>query len=275
MGVWEIITGKQPLMKSMPAGKFGMPGTSTTEDEISSLLNRKFIPVSRVQTNPLKGTYDSLAAANDYALAKRGSGDLQSIRQLVIPVAVAGEVIGSPFQLGECTGILLAPRICGDNGIESESSESARIYLQINNSGVWVPFSFNLFVVGSQKGDAQFVAGPIATLRVQVVNITQDPVNQPNVYLWLMRGITVVGQFGAAVGYGPPLSSNIGGAPSTQVTTSGGAETAGGGQSGGGQSGGGGTSGGGGGGGGTGGGGGGGGTGGGGGGKGGGGGGLK
>src|SRR6266404_4614587 len=213
MGVWEFITGQQPLMRPVPAGKRTLLGTSTSEAEIIRAINRPFVPVHRVQTDPLHGTYDSLAANQDYQLARRGSGDLQSIRSIVVPVSVAGEIAGSPFSVGECTGILLAPRIAGDNGLESESSDTARIYVQINNCGVWIPMSFNLVAQGSQKGDAQFIAGPIATLRIQVVAITQDPTFQPNVYLLLMRGVTIVGQFGAAVGYGPPMAVSSAGVP--------------------------------------------------------------
>lgn len=220
MGVWEVLTGQQPLMKPVPAGKHTLPGVSTTESEIERLINAPFVRKPMVNPEFLHGTLDTLAASKDYELAKRGSGDLQSIRALVIPVTAVGEVTGSPFQLGECTGLLLAPRVCGDNGVEAESSDSARIYVQINNCGVWIPLSFNLAAQGSQKGDAQFIAGPIATLRIQVVNITQDPAFQPNVYLLLMRGVTIVGQFGAAVGYGPPIAVSSAGS-ATPVIVSG------------------------------------------------------
>lgn len=220
MGVWEVITGQQPLMKPVPAGRSTLPGVSTPESEIEALINKPFVHKPKVNPDFLHGTLDTLAASKDYELAKRGSGDLQSIRALVIPVTTTGEITGSPFQLGECTGILLAPRVCGDNGLESESSDTARIYVQINNCGVWIPLSFNLAAQGSQKGDAQFIAGPIATLRIQVVNVTQDPANQPNVYLLLMRGVTIVGQFGAAVGYGPPIAVSSAGS-ATPVTVAG------------------------------------------------------
>lgn len=226
LGILEILAGKQPLfrstgrMQSIADIEQEFPAFINSRDE-SSLIGRssgevlleraavaKFRPKAGDFAGGLHGTYDSLAAARDYQLAKRGSGDLQSVRQLVISCLAKGEIPGSPFQLGECTGILLAPRTVGDNGIEVESSDTARIYLQVNNSGVWIPFSFNLAAQGNQKGDANFIAGPIATLRVQVVNPTQDTQFQPNIYLLLMRGFTVVGSFGAAVGYGPPQGVN-------------------------------------------------------------------
>lgn len=222
VGILEILAGKQPLFRSTGRAQ----SISDIEQEFPAFINSRSqselvgrssgeVVLERAAVAPfrpkvgdfaggLHGTYDSLAASRDYELAKRGSGDLQSVRQLVVSCLTRGEVPGSPFQLGECTGILLAPRTVGDNGIEVESSDTARIYLQVNNSGVWLPFSFNLAAQGNQKGDANFIAGPIATLRIQVVNVTQDTQFQPNIYLLLMRGFTVVGSFGAAVGYGPP-----------------------------------------------------------------------
>lgn len=158
MGLLEILRGEQPLFKS--DGRAA--SVAEIEREFPAFINHaNVLPPTTVRTPSenylaraarapfvhhasdvrpdLHGTYDSLASNRDYLLAKRGSGDLQSVRQLVVPVVTAGEVKGSPFDLGECTGILLAPRTVGDNGQEVESSDTARIYLQVNNSGVWIP----------------------------------------------------------------------------------------------------------------------------------------
>lgn len=233
MSILEILRGEQPLFKSTSranmvseiekefpafinhnAGIVPEPTRTPGENFLARAARAPFVHHPSDVRPDLHGTYDSLASNRDWELAKRGPGDLQSVRQLVVPVITAGEISGSPFNLGECTGILLAPRTVGDNGQEVESSDTARIYLQVNNSGVWIPFSFNLLAQGGQKGDATFIAGPIATLRIQVVVVTQDATFQPNMYLLLMRGFTIVGTFGAAVGYGPPQGGSV------QTTTS-------------------------------------------------------
>src|SRR5258705_10388746 len=120
-------------------------------------MQRPYKPDKIIPEHPVAGSFDTLAAARDQALAQRGSGDLQSIRQIVIPCLSAGEVRGSPFSFGETTGLLLAPRTPSElQGTEVESSDTARIYVMVNNSNVWIPMSFNLAAQGSQKGDAQY-----------------------------------------------------------------------------------------------------------------------
>src|SRR5437016_2183586 len=226
MSFFDILSGKKPLVKGSKVAKIltgigasdvlsgGLPFLRhprsdlmlTVEQEFSALFNLPAVIREGPTAPALKGTFDTLAAARDSELAFRG-GDLQNIKQLVIPVLTAGEVSGSPFSIGECTGLLLAARTTGDSGMEYESSDTARIYVEINRSSVWIPMSFNIAAQGSQKGDAQFIAGPISWLRIRVVNITQD-ITQPIMILWLMRGVAITGQFGGAVSYGGAINTS-------------------------------------------------------------------
>ena len=83
MSLLDVLSGKVPLMK--PA-----PNSASSSKSIGEMLVGKFDTTLTPAVDPLVGSYDMQAASRDYQLAKRGSGDLQSMRPIIIDATVTG-----------------------------------------------------------------------------------------------------------------------------------------------------------------------------------------
>src|SRR5438445_108901 len=86
IGLIDVFTGAMPILKQPSRAAL-----NTIEAELTHFLQSPFKQEIIRSIEPLKGSFDTLVAARDAELGLRG-GDLQNIKQLIIPVQNTGEI---------------------------------------------------------------------------------------------------------------------------------------------------------------------------------------
>lgn len=237
MGLREIIS-KGTEWLNVPR-RSHLLAVAVLEDDLRRALVGSYKPGPFIPSDPPDPTFKSLADLEDRKQQQRAGQDLRQFQQLFIPVSVAGDVFGYPIEV-DANGLMLIPRTISDAGVEIESSESARIYVKINNEGnPWIPLSFNLSAAGT-KQDANSISARINRLWVKVVNPTQDAQTQPFIILALLKAASIVGGFGGGSSYGGAVNATTVASSSSGSGSSGSGAPPGGGGGGGGTGGGGG-----------------------------------
>jgi len=114
-------------------------------------------------------------------------------------------------------GISLIARTIDRAGNMIESSDTARIFIQINSeSSIPLGFSFSASPSGAQKSDLLSVTARVQRVYVFVETPTADPVNQPFLIIAMTKGVAISGLFGTAGLAGGVPAAPVGGIQVTQ-----------------------------------------------------------
>jgi hypothetical protein len=97
-------------------------------------------------------------------------------------------------------------RAYDQNDAVTESSDSARISIEVNRSGVYLPFSYEVLGQGVQKSDMVVFTGKASHLRIRCVIPTQNN-KQPYMLVLLTKDIGLAGPWGGIQLYQRPASA--------------------------------------------------------------------
>lgn len=187
----------------------GFPGW----DEKIKSLQMKLLGVKTVQqpfipyTSGPSGSFDFEKDRQDKKRVQQGGLDTALIRR--IPVSATGPVTGySPFYCDH-NGLQLISRTMDDNGTVEESSDTARVFIRVNNpSAPWLPLGFGFSPQSLSKSDNMVYQGYIDKFWLYVSIATQDPTNQPNLIIALLRSVAIYGPGGGSNLYAPPSTGS-------------------------------------------------------------------
>jgi hypothetical protein len=201
--------GWDPTILALQNRLFGTG--SSTKGGIYGNRQSDFVPYS---SGP-SGSYDFSKDEEDRKRIQQGG--LNNILLQYIPVSIQGLVpTFNPFYCDH-NGLQILPRTMDDNGNIIESSDTARIFIRVNNPHApWLPVGFNISSQGIMKSDNLVYQGYIEKLWIWVDTPSQDIINQPFLVIALLRSVALFGPGGGSNLYASPSQQQ----QNTQTVTS-------------------------------------------------------
>jgi len=227
---------KKEIARLQALANRGYPGHDASIALLQEQLRQSFGNAPKSSEKPFvpysapPGSYGLDAHTGDrYKAEQEAGGEILAVK---VPVTNLGLLPAfNPF-FCDADGMQLIARTVDENGIVTESSDTARIFIKINTpGGAWLPLGYEQVAQGGFKGNATVFMGTLKRFWVRVSVLTADPDNQPFLILFLLRHVSIVAPSGSSVLYGglqntqgqqQPIQDNSQNAPSGSGSSSGG-----------------------------------------------------